>query len=78
VSPPPAAPIEELANPRPAHVSPAPKVAGYDVAYVGNIAYEADEAAVRALFEPYGVTKVRIHTDKDTGRPKGFAHIHFE
>jgi nucleolin len=63
---------------RPQHAAAAPKTAGYDVAYVGNIAYEADEAAVRALFEPYGVTKVRIHTDKDTGRPKGFAHIHFK
>ncbi|KAL4524982.1 hypothetical protein Ndes2526A_g07078 [Nannochloris sp. 'desiccata'] len=50
----------------------------YDVAYVGNIAYEADEDAVRALFEPFGVTKVRLHTDKDTGKPKGFAHVHFK
>ena len=58
--------------------APAPKTAGYDVAYVGNIAYEADEAAVRALFEPFGVTKVRLHTDKDTGKPKGFAHVHFK
>jgi nucleolin len=57
---------------------PAPKTTGYDVAYVGNIAYEADEAAVRALFEPFGVTKVRLHTDKDTGKPKGFAHVHFK
>lgn len=57
---------------------PAPKTTGYDVAYVGNIAYEADEDAVRALFEPFGVTKVRLHTDKDTGKPKGFAHVHFK
>ena len=21
--------------------------------------------------------QVRLHTDKDTGRPKGFAHVHF-
>lgn len=58
--------------------APAPKIAGYDVAYVGNVAYEADDAALRALFEPFGVTKVRLHTDKDTGRPKGFAHVHFK
>lgn len=58
--------------------NPAPKTAGYDVAYVGNIAWEADEAAIRAIFEPYGVTKVRLHTDKDTGRPKGYAHVHFK
>jgi nucleolin len=58
--------------------NPAPKTAGYDVAYVGNIAWEADEAAIKAIFEPYGVTKVRLHTDKDTGRPKGYAHVHFK
>lgn len=58
--------------------NPAPKTAGYDVAYVGNIAWEADEAAIKAVFEPYGVTKVRLHTDKDTGRPKGYAHVHFK
>lgn len=58
--------------------APAPKTAGYDVAYVGNVAFEADEAALRALFEPCGVTKVRLHTDKDTGRSKGYAHVHFK
>lgn len=69
------------ARPAPASApvrAPAPKIAGYDVAYVGNVAYEADDAALRALFEPFGVTKVRLHTDKDTGRPKGFAHVHFK
>jgi len=57
---------------------PAPKTSGYDVAYVGNVAYEADENALKALFEPYGVTKVRLHTEKDTGRSKGYAHVHFK
>ncbi len=30
-----------------------------------------------ALFKPVGATFVRLHTDKVTGRPKGFAHVHF-
>lgn len=58
--------------------APAPKTAGYNVAYVGNIAFEATSEAVKALFEPYGVTLVRLHTDKDTGKPKGYAHVHFK
>lgn len=58
--------------------APAPKTAGYNVAYVGNIAFEASSEAVKALFEPYGVTLVRLHTDKDTGKPKGYAHVHFK
>lgn len=41
------------------------------------MAYEADDKALARLFEPFGVTKVRLHTDKETGKPKGFAHIHF-
>ena len=56
---------------------PAPKVAGYLCAYVGNIAWEADEEVVRQLFEKFGATKVRLHTDKITGKPKGYAHVHF-
>ena len=41
------------------------------------MAWEADDKALARLFEPCGVTKVRLHTDKDTGKPKGFAHVHF-
>lgn len=43
----------------------------------GNVAWEADDKALARLFEPCGVIKVRLHTDKDTGKPKGFAHVHF-
>ena len=43
----------------------------------GNVAWEADDRALTRLFEPCGVIKVRLHTDKDTGKPKGFAHVHF-
>ena len=58
-----------------AHAGPAPKTPGYNVAYVGNIAFEATVEDLAALFE--GVTRVRLHTDKLTGRSKGYAHIHF-
>lgn len=50
---------------------------GYLVAYVGNVAFEASSEDVSALFEGCSVTRVRLHTDRDTGRPKGFAHVHF-
>eukprot|EP00887_Chlorella_sp_A99_P005571 scaffold1.g5571.t1 len=65
---------------KPALQGPAPKTPGYHCAYVGeselegNVAYEADDQALRKLFEPY---HVRLHTDKDTGKSKGFAHVHF-
>lgn len=58
--------------------NPAQKIKGYNVAYVGNIAFEARPEDVKALFESCGVTLVRLHTDKDTGKPKGYAHVHFK
>lgn len=51
---------------------------GYNVAYVGNISFDVDAAAIEAFFGDCNVTKVRLHTDKDTGRSKGYAHVHFE
>ena len=34
-------------------------------------------ADVSLYHRPYKATLVRLHTDKDTGKPKGFAHVHF-
>ncbi len=53
------------------------QVEGYNVAYVGNIAFEADEADLRELLKGCEITKVRRHTDKLTGKFKGYAHVHF-
>ncbi|KAF6252896.1 hypothetical protein COO60DRAFT_1550635 [Scenedesmus sp. NREL 46B-D3] len=53
------------------------KTAGYNVAYVGNIAFEAGPDDLQALFAECGVSKVRLHTDKATGKSKGYAHVHF-
>ena len=50
---------------------------GYCVAYVGNIAFEATEADLRAVFEGLAVPRVRMHTDAVSGRFKGYAHVHF-
>ncbi|KAK9820477.1 hypothetical protein WJX72_010755 [[Myrmecia] bisecta] len=62
---------------RPVHAMPAPKTPGYHVAYVGNIAFEAIAKDLEAVFEDCKVTLVRLHTDRDTGKSKGYAHVHF-
>jgi RNA recognition motif-containing protein len=45
--------------------------------YVGNLPYDADEEELRRLFEGDGrsVSQVSIVTDRDTGRPRGFAFV---
>ncbi len=44
--------------------------------YVGNLPYSVTEADLRALFEPAGtITSIAIITDRDTGRPRGFAFV---
>ncbi len=45
--------------------------------FVGNLPYQVDEAQLRALFEQDGrqVEEVKIVTDRETGRPRGFAFV---
>lgn len=45
--------------------------------YVGNIPYQTSEEQLRALFEEGGgqVQEVKIVTDRETGRPRGFAFV---
>lgn len=45
--------------------------------YVGNIPYQTSEADLRTLFEEGGgqVQEVKIVTDRETGRPRGFAFV---
>ncbi len=46
--------------------------------YVGNLSYQTTEAGLRELFEQAGeVTSVAVITDRDTGRPRGFAFVEF-
>ncbi|MDE2180039.1 MAG: RNA-binding protein [candidate division NC10 bacterium] len=48
--------------------------------YVGNLPFDTDASAIRALFEEGGrrVADVKIITDRDTGRPRGFAFVEME
>ena len=45
--------------------------------YVGNLPFSADENSVRELFAQDGreVTEVKMITDRDTGRPRGFGFV---
>ena len=45
--------------------------------FVGNLPYQCDEAQLRALFEQDGrqVEEIKIVTDRETGRPRGFAFV---
>ena len=44
--------------------------------YVGNMAFGTTETELRDLFAEFGtVDKVSVVTDRDTGRPRGFAFV---
>ena len=52
---------------------------GVDMAkklFVGNLSFNADEQGLRELFEKHGaVDSVKIITDAQTGRSRGFAFV---
>jgi RNA recognition motif-containing protein len=44
--------------------------------YVGNLPFSATETAVHDLFSAYGtVESVKLITDRETGRPRGFGFV---
>jgi cold-inducible RNA-binding protein len=44
--------------------------------YVGNLSYDTTDNTLRTLFSEFGaVESVNIVTDRDTGRPRGFAFV---
>jgi len=47
--------------------------------YVGNLPFSATEEELRELFEQHGPTvSVRVITDRETGRSRGFGFVEFE
>ncbi len=44
--------------------------------YVGNLSFSTNEEALQAEFTAHGqVDEVAVITDRDTGRPRGFAFV---
>jgi RNA recognition motif-containing protein len=44
--------------------------------FVGNLTFDTTEEALRDLFSPFGeVQQVRIVTDRDTGKSRGFGFV---
>lgn len=47
--------------------------------YVGNLAYTAVQEDLEQVFAEYGTVKrVQLPTDRETGRPRGFAFVEME
>jgi len=47
--------------------------------YCGNLPFSASEDEIRQLFEQHGtVNTVRLITDRQTGRPRGFGFVEME
>lgn len=47
--------------------------------YVGNLPFSATEEEVNRLFSQHGtVYSVKLVTDRDTGKPRGFAFVEME
>jgi cold-inducible RNA-binding protein len=44
--------------------------------FVGNLAFTTTEEELAELFHPYGeIASIRIMTDRDTGRSRGFGFV---
>ena len=44
--------------------------------FVGNLPFSSNEVSLRELFAQFGeVQQVKIMTDRDTGKPRGFAFV---
>lgn len=47
--------------------------------FVGNLPFKATEDEIRSLFAQHGnVISVKIITDRETGRPRGFAFVEMD
>lgn len=44
--------------------------------FVGNLPYDADEAAIKAAFSPYGaIARVKLLIDRESGSSRGIAFV---
>ncbi|MEH2372258.1 RNA recognition motif domain-containing protein [Nostoc sp.] len=44
--------------------------------YVGNLSYDVTQEDLTGIFAEYGAVKrVQVPTDRETGRPRGFAFV---
>ncbi|NEO57778.1 MAG: RNA-binding protein [Okeania sp. SIO3B5] len=47
--------------------------------YVGNLSYDATDEDIKEVFKEYGsVKRVQVPSDRETGRPRGFAFVEME
>jgi len=47
--------------------------------YVGNLPWSATEEEIRDLFSQFGdVSSVKLVSDRETGRPRGFGFVEME
>ncbi|EAW35309.1 RNA-binding protein [Lyngbya sp. PCC 8106] len=47
--------------------------------YIGNLSYDVSEEDLKSVFAEYGtVRRVQIPTDRETGRPRGFAFVEMD
>ena len=47
--------------------------------YVGNLPFSANEDEIRQKFEQYGaVHSVKLISDRETGRPRGFGFVEMD
>ncbi len=47
--------------------------------YVGNLPFSASEEEIRELFSQHGtVHQVKLITDRETGRPRGFGFVEMD
>ena len=47
--------------------------------YIGNLSYDATQEDLNTVFAEYGTVKrVQVPTDRESGRPRGFAFVEME
>ena len=47
--------------------------------YVGNLSYSTTDQDLQEYFSQYGtITEVKLITDRETGRSKGFGFVNYE